>query len=680
MITLKKLKFQNYKTYYGIQEIDFENSVQSENQKKNILLIGGLNGAGKTTILKAVYYALFGNRGMKKEEFTRIFSNTINNLFFDEGGRESSIRLAIQIREDFELEIVVKWIFDGSKKLVNEQREISTRNPKHTGGVNTRKINNIEAFYNYMDRFIPFDAAPFFIFDGEELKDLVFKQANADSNSKNDEMKNAIHKITGIKAYKDLTSDLYASKLSTEREINKSYSKDIISDHREEIKKITEELEKSQEQLQKINNDLRNNEELFNTIREQRDKKMLTNSKSREVLVARRGALEAEAKEVDVQTKNFFINNVFLLKISPFVGTLQKRIQLEKQEKLKKLRLEAQLQPYHSFISEILKAEIDPPLLENQKEQLYTSSQKVWMNQQKITNTIDENILVRHDLTDNQYTYLQSLKSPDRAVFNQLVKRKEKIDEQLNEIEQEIRNAPEQVDVSKENESIDRLGEQIGQSKYRSNVLKRKIDKLKNSLLTLKNKSTRKTNNTNDTQKLEKRLNMLDKLHQLMQTYTNELTTIKTNKIKEEFSFMLNKLIRKQDEFGKIEFDTNSYRIRLYNDRMSEISLLERSAGEMQIISSSLIWALTRASGFQLPMVIDTPLGRLDSVHRTRLIEEYYKYLSHQVVILSTDTEVSSEYEQLMLEHTYKNYMLDYNEEKKYTQIKEGYFEFTRGI
>jgi DNA sulfur modification protein DndD len=117
----------------------------------------------------------------------------------------------------------------------------------------------------------------------------------------------------------------------------------------------------------------------------------------------------------------------------------------------------------------------------------------------------------------------------------------------------------------------------------------------------------------------------------------------------------------------------------LYNDRNQEISIQDRSAGEMQIISSALIWALTKSSKFTLPMLIDTPLGRLDSYHRNHLINKYYKELSEQVIILSTDTEITQEYIDTITENSYKQYSLNYNDKLKYTIIREGYFDMRKG-
>ena len=64
------------------------------------------------------------------------------------------------------------------------------------------------------------------------------------------------------------------------------------------------------------------------------------------------------------------------------------------------------------------------------------------------------------------------------------------------------------------------------------------------------------------------------------------------------------------------------------------------SAGEKQLLAISTIWALRDVSGVPMPVIIDTPLGRLDSDHRLSMIQNYFPRASHQVVLLATDTEV----------------------------------------
>ena len=98
-----------------------------EEKKQNIILVGGLNGAGKTTILKAILYILFGKRGMSETEYKRLFSNVINNTFFDEGGRECSVSLSIETDSGEEWTLRIKWYFNQNKRMTHEERKLEIR-------------------------------------------------------------------------------------------------------------------------------------------------------------------------------------------------------------------------------------------------------------------------------------------------------------------------------------------------------------------------------------------------------------------------------------------------------------------------------------------------------------------------------------------------------------------------
>lgn len=92
------------------------------------------------------------------------------------------------------------------------------------------------------------------------------------------------------------------------------------------------------------------------------------------------------------------------------------------------------------------------------------------------------------------------------------------------------------------------------------------------------------------------------------------------------------------------------------------------------MLAVALLWGLARAARQPLPVVIDTPLGRLDSSHRGNLIERYFPYVSHQVLLLSTDTEITSEACKQLAPYIGRSYRLEFDRTKAATTVHPGYF------
>jgi DNA sulfur modification protein DndD len=92
------------------------------------------------------------------------------------------------------------------------------------------------------------------------------------------------------------------------------------------------------------------------------------------------------------------------------------------------------------------------------------------------------------------------------------------------------------------------------------------------------------------------------------------------------------------------------------------------------LLAVALLWGLARAAGQPLPMVIDTPLGRLDGSHREHLLDRYFPHASHQVILLSTDTEIDAEAYDRIRAHVGREYRLEFDPETNATSVQAGYF------
>ena len=100
--------------------------------------------------------------------------------------------------------------------------------------------------------------------------------------------------------------------------------------------------------------------------------------------------------------------------------------------------------------------------------------------------------------------------------------------------------------------------------------------------------------------------------------------------------------MRKDNLITDISIDPATYAVELRGSSGQQLAAGQLSVGERQMLAVAMLWGLARAAGQPLPVVIDTPLGRLDSSHRSHLLDRYFPQASHQVILLSTDTEVDA--------------------------------------
>jgi DNA sulfur modification protein DndD len=159
-----------------------------------------------------------------------------------------------------------------------------------------------------------------------------------------------------------------------------------------------------------------------------------------------------------------------------------------------------------------------------------------------------------------------------------------------------------------------------------------------------------------------------------MQEFVRRATRSKIDRLSALVTECFRFLLRKQSLVQQVFIDAETFAITMYDDRGQAIPKQRLSEGEKQIFAISVLWGLSLAAGRPLPAIIDTPMARLDAKHRDRLVERYFPNASHQVVILSTDTEIERQYFHDLQPHIARAYHLSYDEKRKMTVVTEGYF------
>ena len=148
------------------------------------------------------------------------------------------------------------------------------------------------------------------------------------------------------------------------------------------------------------------------------------------------------------------------------------------------------------------------------------------------------------------------------------------------------------------------------------------------------------------------------------------------NKLEGEVTECFRYLLHKSDLVHRVTIDTDNFSLSLYDPQGKALPKHRLSAGEKQLLAIAFLWGLARVSGRNLPVAIDTPLGRLDSSHRHNLVERYFPAASHQVILLSTDTEIDQNLVTQLREMKAisQEYLLKYDPEKRQTTVENGYF------
>ena len=159
----------------------------------------------------------------------------------------------------------------------------------------------------------------------------------------------------------------------------------------------------------------------------------------------------------------------------------------------------------------------------------------------------------------------------------------------------------------------------------------------------------------------------------ISEKYQIELQKRKTDILAETITTCYKKLANKKNLIHRIEMEPDTLNIKYLSEEGKEVTQDSLSAGEQQLMVISILWALAICSKKKLPVIIDTPLSRLDSLHRTALINTYFPNAGEQTIILSTDSEIDGTYYELMKENVGDEFTLKYNELTKSTSIEKGY-------
>ncbi|EJQ2007105.1 DNA sulfur modification protein DndD [Cronobacter sakazakii] len=656
---IKQLVLHNFRVFNGTHTIDLAPRKRPhEVNHRPIVLFGGLNGAGKTSILSAIRLALYGRLAFglatQQQDYIEQLSSLIHNgAHYIEQPEEAAVELTFTYNKGgHEAEFTVKRAWKkGKKDRLSLQQD----------GQPLTELD-YDQCQGFLNELIPHGIADLFFFDGEKIAEL------AEDESGNI-LRTAVRRLLGLDLISKLRNDLMIF-------VKRQQSNQLAGSQQQQIA----ELEKQSKELACQAEELLEEADFARTRIEFLSKDIIRY----EGLLNAQGGAFAQTKAQEKQKVDTLLKDKERLEKAlrqecdgslPYA--LAPNILTQLLERIANETLIKQTQSFEKELGQFLaKLKSDIAL---------RSSTTIKIATEAITDNLEEYMATKpkgellFDISEREAGMLQqSIEKDSKKAWQRFDLYRTQLAETEQQLEQAAANiarAPEDdqlIDLFEKLRDLDKQREKQRQ-KYLS--LLEDAKKIKQQQLDC----VRQIQKMHDVTRSQHGFNSAFKNAQetinLLDRYSDVLTQARVKTLSANFELAYRKLARKEDLQLSAHINPETFDVELINEQGSVINRKLLSAGEKQIYAIAILEALAKTSGRDLPVIIDTPLGRLDSKHRDKLINHYFPEASHQVVLLSTDTEVDERYfvDQLRddISHAYE---IVFNAHTKSSVLKPGYF------
>ncbi|MEU6254335.1 DNA sulfur modification protein DndD [Streptomyces sp. NPDC047043] len=654
---LHNVTLHDFGAYRGEQRLDLRTE-----PGRPIVLIGGLNGCGKTTLLDAIQLVLYGPKadcsGRGNRPYNEYLQQCINREADPAEGASIALEFSITVEnEEHYYRVVRNWYFTGSKTL----REFLT---VLVNGEFSR--THTENWADHVETILPLDVSTLFFFDGEKIEEL------ADPRSAARVIESAIHSLLGVSAVERLRQLLRT--LENRQRLSEA-DQDVLEQIQKqelELKQATQAASDAHQRMAAARSGLLQRQVALDEIEQKFE---YAGGKEYE----RRKELEAERNRIKNQLAT---TNKALVALAE--GPLPL---LLLQDQLNSVKEQAKREREADDASRFLGVleERDEWLITQIIDELPASARSVL--KRKLTSDrkkraaaadLEHNLDLPHDALLQLSALEQALAtSADRA--QELMKEAADFAEDLEVAQQQVDAVPDDEFIGGLVEdrkiAIERLA--VARAEFERNESLHdeavaRCGRLKEEL-----KRAHSSRHTAEWRSkwLERVVKYSGKARGTLEQLGVDLLAHHIENVEVAVLQSFNTLMRKQGLIRDITIDTeDKFALVLTGPDGEAIDPGRLSAGERQLLAVSLLWGLAKTAGNRLPSIIDTPLGRLDSKHREHLVDRYFPEAGRQVLLLSTDEEIDEKLLGRLKPYLSHTYTLVHDDKTFTTTVEPGYW------
>jgi len=655
---LDRLVLTNFGQYLGSHAIE----LAPPDDQHPVILFGGLNGAGKTTLLDAIQLVLYGNRARLAKRNGGAYPEYLRSAIHRtaDPSEGAAVDLSFSHRSDGEsrtYRVVRSWRVTG--KGLAERVEV------YVNGAIDRVFS--DSWDEQVEQFMPAGLAHLLLFDGEQIADL------ADLAKSKEVLRTGLYSLLGLDLADQLIRDLVVLERRKRVEVQSKSERDEIASLRAELEAVDRHVSEDAQELAGNRNRL----DQAKRARREFDRKFRAAGGDR---FEQRGQLERSADDERARLAGIKGDMVTLAAgAAPLLMVRGLLAQVGEQDALEQRA--SQARTVQGVLRERDAAAL-AHLRESGVQDEHLTALESFFQTEHGRLERDAAGEVYLGLTADGRTDIKSLQArgldQTQAEIARLAKQYEDSALRLADLERELAAVPDddavadllrrrqelQAALDEATAAVAVCNEKLVRRQAERDALQAKLGKL----------IERKVRADFDQEDLHRLVEYSGRSRSLLVEFRTAVLRKHLGRIRELMLDSFRALLHKEALIGDLRIDPESLELKLFAKNGAPLVADQLSAGERQILAVALLWGLARASGRPLPTVIDTPLGRLDSQHRGRLVSRYFPFASQQVVLLSTDEEIDAQQLKALRPFIGRKYRLEYDEASNSTRVAPGYF------
>lgn len=642
-MTIKEIELYNFRIYKGENAIDLSTS-----GNKNIFIISGRNGFGKTTFLMSMVWCLYGRNMQEVDDlykkeiedqggYSKYIANSLNRMARSENDYKFHVAIKfvdVNIPEVPCKEIVVKRSYN-TLTSTSEDIEIMI------DGYPSELAKDVGQEIFIREFIMPIEIAKFFFFDAEKIVNL----AEVTTNEQRKRLSRAYSEVLGIKKYEDIKANLESLQLKLRQESASAAERNMLEQLKADVNKNL--------------NLIADNENKIRELREVRNEKNKESRDIQEKLIKEGSLITVEElqrlreNEEELTKKQTALQNELKdsYDLIPFAIAGDKFLEVSKQLdneanfKAAQFKEENVKGVTNKILTDLLNAPKPSHLaIDHQVHKFYSDTFEKLIRKHFFADTpqLPEDFKMLHEFSDTEknetFALLNNIKLSFRESFKRINGEYNLVRNELNTIKRRIKDA----EANQENPIISELRKHKEELDKEVIRIDDTIDSLNREIGEYQNEKMQKGKRIEE---LSRKLNVSEKNKQKdaiiarnisnLKDFIAEFKAKKKASLEEQILKGLETLMHKKGFIKKVEVEIigDDIDIVLKNNRGEEIKKESLSKGEQQMYATALLRGLVEESDIQFPVFIDSPMQKFDEQHAENIVKYFYPNVSEQVVI-----------------------------------------------